>query len=58
MDLELKGRTVLVTGEASGSARPSPCASRGKGRTSCLCARNQEPLLQAQREIEDLGAAV
>jgi 3-oxoacyl-[acyl-carrier protein] reductase len=58
MDLELKGRTVLVTGGSLGIGKAIALRFAREGSNLVLCARNQERLLQAQGELEDLGAAV
>ena len=53
MDLELKGRTVLVTGGSLGIGKAIALRFAREGSNLVLCARNEEPLLQAQGELED-----
>src|ERR1700759_3714129 len=58
MDLELKGRTVLVTGGSLGIGKAIALRFAREGSNLVLCARNEGGLLEARRELEDLGAAV
>jgi 3-oxoacyl-[acyl-carrier protein] reductase len=57
MDLELKGRTVLVTGGSLGIGKAIALRFAREGANLVLCARNEGPLLEVQREIEGIGAA-
>lgn len=58
MDLELKGRTVLVTGGSLGIGKAIALRFAREGSNLVLCARDPGRLAQARREVEQLGAAV
>lgn len=57
MDLLLKDRTVLVTGGSLGIGKAIALRFAREGANVVLCARNEGPLLEARREIEDTGAS-
>jgi 3-oxoacyl-[acyl-carrier protein] reductase len=57
MDLELKGRTALVTGASLGIGRAIALRFAKEGANVVLCARNEAPLLELQAEIEAGGGA-
>jgi 3-oxoacyl-[acyl-carrier protein] reductase len=57
MDLELKGRTVLVTGGSLGIGKAIARRFAQEGANLVLCARNEERLLELQRELEAAGTA-
>jgi NAD(P)-dependent dehydrogenase (short-subunit alcohol dehydrogenase family) len=57
MDLDLNGRTVLVTGSSQGIGRAIALRFVQEGANVVLCARSEGPLLELQREIETAGGA-
>ncbi len=54
---ELKGKTAIVTGAASGIGLGIARALAGAGMNLVLCDIQKEPLANARRDIEALGAA-
>lgn len=57
MDLELGGRTVLVTGASLGIGRSIALRFAAEGANLVLVARNEGPLIELRDEIEDAGGA-
>jgi NAD(P)-dependent dehydrogenase (short-subunit alcohol dehydrogenase family) len=58
MDLELQGRTALVTGGSLGIGKAVALRFAQEGANLVLCARNEGPLLDVRRQLEEAGAAV
>src|SRR5438105_2211421 len=56
MDLQLKGKSVLVTGGSRGIGRQIALSFAEEGARIAICARNQEQLDKTANEIRDLGA--
>jgi NAD(P)-dependent dehydrogenase (short-subunit alcohol dehydrogenase family) len=54
----LGGRTVLVTGAASGIGRATALACARRGASLVVCDRNEEGLAETEREIRNLGREV
>ncbi|PKL82836.1 MAG: 3-oxoacyl-ACP reductase [Ignavibacteriae bacterium HGW-Ignavibacteriae-3] len=53
MDLQLKGKTVLVTASSSGIGRATAELFIKEGAKVAICSHNRENLLAASREIKD-----
>ena len=58
VDLELKGRTVLVTGASEGIGRAVALRFAHEGANVVACARREGPLCKLASEIEAVGAAI
>jgi 3-oxoacyl-[acyl-carrier protein] reductase len=56
MDLQLKGKSVLVTGGSRGIGRQIALSFAEEGARVAICARNQEQLDSTAKEIRALGA--
>jgi NAD(P)-dependent dehydrogenase (short-subunit alcohol dehydrogenase family) len=54
----LAGRTVLVTGAASGIGRATALACARRGAALVVCDRDEAELAEAERELRDLGGRV
>jgi 3-oxoacyl-[acyl-carrier protein] reductase len=55
MDLELAGKTALVTGSSRGLGLASARALTSEGCRVCICARGREPLDAAAAELTRIG---
>lgn len=58
MDLGLKGRRALITGASRGLGRVTADVLADEGCSLAICARSEEPLKQAQAELEARGVTV
>jgi 3-oxoacyl-[acyl-carrier protein] reductase len=58
MDLGLKGRTVAVAAASKGLGRACAEEFAREGADLAICARTEEPLRAAQKELEQLGVRV
>jgi 3-oxoacyl-[acyl-carrier protein] reductase len=58
MDLELEGRTVLVTGASKGIGRATALRFAQAGANLVVCARGEDALTQVRDEIAAVGAHV
>ena len=58
MDLGLKGRVAAVAAASKGLGRAIAEELAREGADLAICARNEEPLRAAQKELEALGARV
>jgi 3-oxoacyl-[acyl-carrier protein] reductase len=58
VDLQLKGRTVLVTGASEGIGKAIALRFADEGANLVVCARRDAPLRQLVSEIEAAGASV
>jgi 3-oxoacyl-[acyl-carrier protein] reductase len=57
MDLQLRGKSVLVTGGSRGIGRQIALSFAEEGARVAICARNREQLDKTANEIRELGAA-
>ncbi len=55
MDLELKGKTAIVTGGSKGVGRGISDALADEGCNVCICSRNEDEVRRAAREIDERG---
>jgi 3-oxoacyl-[acyl-carrier protein] reductase len=58
MDLGIHGRVALVTAASKGLGRAAAVALAGEGAKVAICARGEEALRAAEREIRDAGGEV
>ncbi|AGC48778.1 3-oxoacyl-ACP reductase [Myxococcus stipitatus DSM 14675] len=58
MDLELQGRSALITGSSKGIGRATAAALAREGARVCLSARGAEALEEAARELRATGADI
>lgn len=58
MDFGLKNKTAIIGGSSKGLGKACAVALAREGANIVLCARGEDALLQTQRELEAMGAAV
>jgi 3-oxoacyl-[acyl-carrier protein] reductase len=58
MDLDIDGKVALVTASSRGLGRASAQALAAEGARLVLCARNEGPLRDTERELTEQGAEV
>ena len=56
MDLQLQGRTILVTGGSRGLGRELAVAAAREGMRVAICARNAEDLEDCAAAVRELGS--
>ena len=58
MDLNITGKVAIIGGSSKGLGKACAVALAKEGVNIVLCARNEDTLHEAQREIEALGVPV